>query len=70
MRALEDERDALAARSPTTLTEGERERLFALGADVDGAWHSPGATPATRKRIIRTLIEEIIIRVEDAHSTW
>jgi excisionase family DNA binding protein len=65
LRALEDERDALAARSPTALTEAERQRLLALGADVERAWHSPGATPATRKRIIRTLIEEIVVRIED-----
>jgi excisionase family DNA binding protein len=66
VHALEDQRDALAASSQTMLTEAERERLLALGADVEGAWHSPGATPATRKRIIRTLIEEIVVRVEDA----
>lgn len=65
VRALEDERDALAASSHTPLTQAERERLLALGADVEGAWHSPGATPATRKRIIRTLIEEIVVRIED-----
>lgn len=65
VRGLEDERDALAVNSHTMHTEAERERLLALGADVDGAWHSPGATPATRKRIIRTLIEEIVVRVAD-----
>ena len=65
VRALEDERDALAASSPTALTEAERERLLALGADVEAAWHSAGATPSTRKRIIRTLIDEIVVRVED-----
>jgi excisionase family DNA binding protein len=32
---------------------------------VEVAWNSPGATPATRKRIIRTLIEEIVVRVEE-----
>lgn len=64
VRALEDERDALADGSQTTLTEVERQRLLALGADVERAWHSPGATPATRKRIIRTLIEEIVVRIE------
>jgi excisionase family DNA binding protein len=41
------------------------ERLLDLGADVEAAWNSSGATPATRKRIIRTLIEEIVVRVED-----
>ena len=35
VRALEDERDALASSSPTALTEAERERLLALGADVE-----------------------------------
>ena len=65
VRALEDERNALTASSQTVLPQAERERLLALGADVERAWHSPGATPATRKRIIRTLIEEIVVKVED-----
>jgi len=65
LRTLEDARDALMARAAPALTEAERERLLALGADVERAWHSASATPATRKRIIRTLIEEIIVRVVD-----
>ncbi|MDQ3905125.1 MAG: helix-turn-helix domain-containing protein, partial [Actinomycetota bacterium] len=65
VRALEDEQDALAASPQVALSATEREHLLALGADVERAWHSPGATPATRKRIIRTLIEEIVIRVQD-----
>lgn len=65
VRALEDEHDELVARAPTALAQAERERLLALGADVERAWQSAGATPATRKRIIRTLIEEIIVRIED-----
>jgi excisionase family DNA binding protein len=65
VRALDDECDALAAHSPSALTDAEHERLLALGADVEQAWHSATASPATRKRIIRTLIEEIVVRVED-----
>jgi DNA invertase Pin-like site-specific DNA recombinase len=65
VHALADERDALAANPQAALTATERERLLALGADVERAWHSQGATPATRKRIIRTLIEEIVVRVEE-----
>jgi excisionase family DNA binding protein len=65
VRALEDERDALAASPQTALTATDRDHLLALGADLERAWHSPGATPATRKRIIRTLIEEIVVHVED-----
>jgi excisionase family DNA binding protein len=55
----------LAVSPQTTLTEAERRHLLALGADVEAAWNSTGATPVTRKRIIRTLIEEIMVRVED-----
>ena len=65
VRALEDERDTLAASPQSALTATDRDRLLALGADLERAWHSPTATPATRKRIIRTLIEEIVVRVED-----
>jgi hypothetical protein len=64
-QALEDEREALATSPEATLSVAERQRLLALGADVEQAWRSPGATPATRKRILRTLIDEIIVRVED-----
>lgn len=62
--ALENEQDALLASPRSALTAVERERLLGLGADVMRAWNSPGATPQTRKRIIRTLVDEIIVRVE------
>ena len=55
---------ALIARRPPPLGEPERQRLMALGADLDGAWSHPGATAATRKRILRTAILEIIVRRE------
>lgn len=64
-RALEDERDALVAMPDASLSEEDRHRLLALGSDLERAWSSPGATPATRKRIIRTLINEIVVRVSD-----
>ena len=64
-RTIETERDALAARPPVTLNAAERDRLLALGADVERAWNSPGATAVTRKQIIRTLVDEIVVRVQD-----
>ena len=65
MRALEDECDALAAAPARSLGPTERARLLALGVDLERAWNAQGATSATRKRIVRTLIEEIVARVED-----
>jgi excisionase family DNA binding protein len=64
-RALEDESDALAAMPDASLSEQDRQRLLALGCNLERAWNSPGATPATRKRIIRTLINEIVVCVSD-----
>ena len=74
VRALEQERDMLAASPQSALTDAERSRLLALGADVEQAWRSPAASSATRKRIVRTLIDEIVVRVEndslDAVIRW
>jgi DNA invertase Pin-like site-specific DNA recombinase len=64
VRGFEDELNELVRAAPTTLTTADRERLLALGADVERAWNSPSATAATRKRIIRSLIDEIVVRVE------
>jgi excisionase family DNA binding protein len=65
VRTLEEERDGLAAVPMALPGPGERERLLALGADLERAWTAPSVTAATRKRIIRTLIEEIVVRVND-----
>jgi DNA invertase Pin-like site-specific DNA recombinase len=65
VRALEAEHEALTASPSIALGPAERERLLALGADLEFAWMSPGVKPETKKRILRTLIEEIIVRVED-----
>jgi hypothetical protein len=42
----------------------ERQRLLQMGADLEAAWHHPAATAATRKRIIRTVLREVVARVE------
>ena len=47
-----------------SVNAAERAQLMALGADLERAWTSPGTTPATKKQIIRTLVEEIVARVD------
>jgi DNA invertase Pin-like site-specific DNA recombinase len=66
LQTLEQELERLSVAPVATPTQIERTRLLALGADVEQAWTSPAALPATRKRIIRTLIDEIVVRVEDS----
>src|SRR3974377_2066497 len=48
----------MSARRPPPLGEPERQQLLSLGADLEHAWSHPAATPATRKRILRTAISE------------
>lgn len=61
---LEDRLEALRRNAPQRLSEAERERLLALGADLAKVWHHPAASAETRKRILRTVIKEIVVRVE------
>jgi excisionase family DNA binding protein len=63
VRNLEVEVDQLDAGTEQAFTSVDRERLMALGRDLTIAWDSPGATPETRKKIIRTVISEIIVDV-------
>lgn len=46
------------------LSEEERAQLMTLGADLERAWNHPAATAQTRKRILRTVITEIVARLE------
>jgi DNA invertase Pin-like site-specific DNA recombinase len=54
----------LETRKPAALGERERQALMQLGADLDLAWSHPAATAATRKRILRAALNEIVVRVE------
>ncbi len=65
VRNLEIELETLRASPSVDLSPADRERLMTLGADLDRAWHSAGVSWETRKRIVRTLIDEIVVRVED-----
>jgi excisionase family DNA binding protein len=65
VRDLEAVLEALTSSPATELTPADRERLMTLGADLQLAWTRPGVTPDARKRIVRTLIDEIVVKVED-----
>jgi len=61
---LEGEIAELEAKRPAPLGEKERRHLMQLGADLELAWSHPAATAETRKRILRTALHEIIVRIE------
>ena len=54
----------LASREHDELSEEEREKYLALGADLDRVWHHERATPESRKRILRALLVEVVANVE------
>lgn len=54
----------IEAVEPIPLGERERRRLMQLGADLELAWSHPAATAATRKRIVRAALHEIVVRIE------
>jgi DNA invertase Pin-like site-specific DNA recombinase len=61
---LEGEMAELEAKKPVPLGEEERRHLMRLGADLELAWSHPAATAETRKRILRTALHEIVVRIE------
>ncbi|MCP5093473.1 MAG: recombinase family protein [Gammaproteobacteria bacterium] len=52
----------LKAKRLTALGEEEQQHLMQLGCDLERAWSHPAATSATRKRILRAVLNEIIVR--------
>jgi DNA invertase Pin-like site-specific DNA recombinase len=61
---IEGELAAIIEAKPPPLGERERQQLMRLGADLELAWSHPAATAATRKRILRTALNEIVVRKE------
>jgi len=49
---------------PRTLSPEERQRLEALGTDLERVWSAPTTTDRDRKELLRTLLEEVIIAVK------
>lgn len=65
VHSLEERLASHATERPEAPSAAERDRLMALGADLEQAWHHPRATAETRKRILRTAIAEIVAKVAD-----
>ena len=62
---LETELETLVRQRPAAVGAEERRRLLQMGADLEAAWHHPAVTAVTRKRLIRAVMREVVVRVED-----
>ena len=58
---------SIADARPEALSSAERDRLLALGADLETVWTHPGATAQTRKHIVRAVLEEIVGKLAAEH---
>jgi excisionase family DNA binding protein len=65
VRSLEEQLAQQDGEPTTTLSAEDRQRLLELGTDLQRAWDRAGTAVETRKRIIRLLIDEIIVDAAD-----
>jgi DNA invertase Pin-like site-specific DNA recombinase len=54
--------------SQAPLDENQRRRLLVLGADLHALWNDPAAPMELKKRILRTVVNEIIVDVNTASA--
>jgi hypothetical protein len=64
VQRIEAEVAAVEARKPAFLGATEQQQLMRLGADLALAWAHPAATSATRKRIVRAALQEIVACID------
>ena len=61
---IEDEIRSERDDQPAALSEDERATLLALADDLPRLWNHPAASAETRKRILRAVLNEIVVTVE------
>ena len=61
---IEDEIRNERADQPVALSDDERAALLALADDLSRLWNHPAASAGTRKRILRAVLNEIVVTVE------
>lgn len=61
---LEEKLATMTSGQSQLLSPDERKELLELGEDLQKAWYHPGADAITRKRILRAVLEEIVVRLD------
>ena len=71
LQSLADAEAELARREaarPKTFTPQEKSVILALGDDLPGVWTAPTTTDKDRKRLLRSLLDEVNISVHRDHT--
>jgi excisionase family DNA binding protein len=61
---LEEELRIAREQQPAAISEAQQAQILELATDLPRVWNHPSASAATRKRILRAVLEEIIVTVE------
>ncbi|WP_244426149.1 recombinase family protein [Mesorhizobium amorphae] len=61
---LKDQVRSLRREQPCAVGDDERMTLMALADDLPALWNHPAASVETRKRILRTVLKEIVVTAE------
>jgi excisionase family DNA binding protein len=69
LRRAEHDLAAQQARRPAALTPGELAWITRAGADVKAVFHAPTTTTRERKQLIRAVISQIVLTVDDTRRT-
>ncbi len=65
VQRLEAQLAAIVDDTAGRLSTAERDALMRLGTDLPSAWNDPSSSVEIKKRIIRTVVREIVVRAED-----
>ena len=68
-RRLEEEYARFSRDQPRGLSVGEREQIRAWARDLPGLWNTATTTAADRQRIVRLLVQEVVVTVR-GESEW
>jgi hypothetical protein len=64
LQQVEQEYARFRQTHPTTLTSDEREAVRSLSKNLPALWHASSTTPADRQRIVRLLLERVVVCVQ------
>jgi DNA invertase Pin-like site-specific DNA recombinase len=68
VQRVEEEFDRFLRTQPRPLGEADRERIRRLAVEVPTLWHAPTTTPADRRRIVRLLIDQVVLTVDPGND--
>jgi DNA invertase Pin-like site-specific DNA recombinase len=64
LQQVEQEYSRFRQTHPHSLTSDEREAIRSLSTNLPALWHASTTTPSDRKRIIRLLLERVVVNVQ------